>query len=113
MSQRDEPVDLAMLYNQLWDIKQDTIHSFIPSVSKWLKTKSKVLNVPHSYLAIPLIVAVSHLLRQSEVRILDGEHSQPCIVYGLVAGKIGTNKSGAMEVVRRLIDKNYTRISIR
>ena len=95
---------------------------FPHDVADWIKTNSIRLGVPDQYIAIPLLVAVSYLARntvvkyvldlEEEERTVDEEiicaemdlHVEPIILYGVVAGESGTNKSGSLNLISNLVD---------
>ena len=85
---------------------------FPPEYVRWIRLMSTKLGVNELYIALPLIVSVAYCTQHSSARYVmknnAGEdvvlHEEPLILYGLVAGESGTNKSGAIKILMDLID---------
>lgn len=82
---------------------------------KWVKMEATKLGVHDVYITYPLLVAVSYLSQHSEASYLikneAGDvinlHTEPLILYGLVCGDSGSNKSGAIKVIMDIVDSIY------
>ena len=59
--------------------------------------------MPYLYLTYPLITAAAYTLGVSEVMVTDN-YREPVILYTLVSGRSGTNKTGSLSMVRRLVE---------
>ena len=98
------PVDIYReTLTESWNVGINLNDSFPPAIRQWINTTSKKLGVPFLYIGYPLLTAVAHLLGQSEVEVTD-DYREPVIIYSLVSGRSGTNKSGSLAVIRRLLE---------
>ena len=86
-----------------WAVPLDVDKTFPPKIVEWLKNKAKELGVPFVYVAYPLITATAHCLGVSQVRVTNN-WLEPIIIYALVSGRSGTNKSGALSSIKRIVD---------
>lgn len=88
---------------QLWSVKFNVRDFFPNEIADWVHFKSKILGVPEPYIAIPIIVATAYLCQHTYISVGGGMHIEPIMVYGLVAGRSGTNKSAAMSSVMSMV----------
>ena len=77
-------------------------NSFPEPVNLWVSTKSNSLGVPYEYIAYPLLSAISYSMGTSFVNVTS-KYKEPIIVYTLVAGRSGTNKSASLELAKNLV----------
>ena len=98
----------------------------------WIRLHSTRLAVPETYLAKPLLVSIAYLSQRScatyrmkievdeedeaddDENIVvedDGKkyviiefHSEPLILYGVISGESGTNKSAALNIFAKIIE---------
>ena len=71
-------------------------------VNSWILNKSKSLGVPFEYIAYPILSAVSYAMGKSVVNVTP-KYKEPVIIYTLIAGRSGTNKSASLEVAKNLV----------
>ena len=91
------------LLNQIWKIELDVANLFPASITEWIRVTSKQLGVPFIYIAYPLITGVAHLLGHSTVKVTE-TYKEPIIIYTLISGRSGTNKSGSLACIRKLME---------
>ena len=63
MNGKDKLFNLKEFLEGCWSVPQDLTDAFPTDIKRWITVRSKTLAVPESYLALPLITFVSHLLR--------------------------------------------------
>ena len=88
-----------------WDVPVEIENGnlFEETITKWLRKKSIELGVPMMYLAYPLLSAMAHTLGKSVVEVTE-TYKEPIIIYSLVSGRSGTNKSGSLSLIKKLVD---------
>lgn len=86
-----------------WDVTLAVENAFPEEITTWIKKKSTELGVPFSYLAYPLLTAAAYCLGESKVEVTES-YSEPVILYTLVSGRSGTNKTGCLTMIRKLIE---------
>ena len=86
-----------------WNVTLDIENVFPPKICEWVNVTSTKLGVPCVYVAYPFISAVAYMLGVSEVQVCES-YREPVIIYSLVSGRSGTNKSGSLSVIRKLIE---------
>ena len=99
-----DDVQLRNMLEGLWDIPYNCNDWFPGDIYQWVKREATVLGVPEAYIAIPLVVATGHLAQHVRVEV-DSSHTEPTIIYGLVAGRSGTNKSAALGRIADMVDE--------
>uniref|UniRef100_A0A7M5XL40 DUF3987 domain-containing protein n=1 Tax=Clytia hemisphaerica TaxID=252671 RepID=A0A7M5XL40_9CNID len=98
-------VDDAEYKNALhscWSIETDFAKWFPDEIAEWIQYQSTILGVAQPYLSIPLLVAVSYCSHQCSVTA-GANHTEPLILYGLVVGRSGTNKSAALHKILDIV----------
>ena len=90
-----------------WAVKMDTQKSFPKPIDEWITVEKKKLGVPYSYLAYPLLTSASYCLGVSRVKLAES-YQEPVILYSLVSGRSGTNKSSCVSLFRNIINKIET-----
>lgn len=86
-----------------WDVPLDLDNTFPPEIAEWINKKSQELGVPFLYIAYPFLTAAAYTLGVSHVSVSDS-YMEPIILYTLVSGRSGTNKSGSLSLVKKLIE---------
>ena len=94
--------DYKRALNNSWDIPLDEENILPIEILTWLSKKSTELGVPKSYLLYPLITSVAYCMGLSEVVVTE-TYKEPVILYCLVSGRSGTNKSGSLNVMKNLL----------
>ncbi|XP_066929300.1 uncharacterized protein [Clytia hemisphaerica] len=90
-----------------WAVKLDTQKTFPTLIDEWITVEKKKLGVPYSYLAYPLLTSISYCLGVSRVKLAES-YQEPVILYSLVSGRSGTNKSSCVSLFRNIINKIET-----
>lgn len=75
---------------------------FPQPVTEWINRKCRGLGVPFQYLAYPLMTGVSYCLGESYVEVFKG-YREPVILYSIVSGRSGTNKSGSLSKINKFM----------
>ena len=63
---------------------------------KWISHHAIILGVPETYISVPLLVAVAYCSQHTSVKM--DFHTEPIVLYGLVGGRSGTNKSASLQL---------------
>ena len=87
-----------------WDVSLDANETFPEKIVKWINGKRLKLGVPFPYLCFPMITSMAYCLGKSYVEVI-GSYREPIIVYSLVSGRSGTNKSSCISLFRKIIEK--------
>ena len=87
-----------------WEIPFNIKACFPNDISNWIGKKATELGVPSSYIAYPMLTAASYALGRSKVRVTN-TYLEPVILYTLVAGRSGTNKTGSLKLVKELLSQ--------
>ena len=77
---------------------------FPSSIYEWIKHQATILGVPESYISIPLLVSVAYCSQHTTVNVAD-MHVEPLILYALVCGRSGTNKSRSLQIILDLLNE--------
>ena len=88
--------------NSCWNIQCSDGDMFPNEVSQWIAKQAIQLGVPSTYISFPLLSAVALTLGESYVEV-SKTYVEPIILYSLVAGRSGTNKSGSLNAITKLI----------
>ena len=91
------------ILKEVMDVDIDIYSWFPEEVSDWLTYHSTLLGVAETYLAYPLCTAVAYCAQHASVSLEDGMHVEPVLLYSLVAGRSGTNKSASMKKIMDLV----------
>ena len=105
MSSKQVEVTVEMYEEALtksWSIILNEMETFPDAVRDWLKLKATELGVPYAYIAFPLLSAVAHVMGKSFAQV-SANYEEPVIIYSLVAGRSGTNKTGCLSLISNLI----------
>jgi len=86
----------------VWNFKTDTKEWFPKQIADWVIHHSTVLRVPETYISIPLLVCIAYCSQHCTVTAGDF-HNEPLILYALVCGRSGTNKSASLQTVLDLV----------
>jgi hypothetical protein len=65
---------------------------------------SAALNVPHDYLALPMIALAGSAIANSRHIALTKTHTEPPAIYAVIVGPPGTLKTPALKILRRPFD---------
>lgn len=74
---------------ELWDVPFNLEALFPFKIRRWIEYNSKILGVPQSYIAVPLLVAISYCSQHTDISVGNGLHKEPALLYGIVAGRSG------------------------
>ena len=85
-----------------WEVQFDVEKTFPAEVCEWIKKKSTELGVPYSYIAFPFLTSVAYCLGASNVKVTES-YKEPIILYSLISGRSGTNKSGSLSIFRDIV----------
>ena len=85
-----------------WNVKLEIEKAFPENVNSWISVERTKLGVPYSYLAYPLLTSVAYCLGVSKVKLTE-TYQEPVILYSLVSGRSGTNKSSCVSLFRNII----------
>ena len=91
------------IVEQLMKIDVVTEDWFPPSVTQWIQYNSTLLGVPETYISYPLVSAVTYCSQHATVSLEDGTHDEPVLLYALVGGRSGTNKSAALRKITDMV----------
>ena len=72
------------------------------SIKKWMTKKCGELGVPLPYIAYPFLSLISYSLHVSTVKVSE-KWKEPVILYTLVSGRSGTNKSGCLASIESVL----------
>ena len=103
MAQFIEYGDYKQIVDKVSKIKMDNNKWFPPPVAEWIHYNATLLGVPDTYISYPLVSAVCYCAQHAIVELEDGMHQEPVLIYGLVGGRSGTNKSGALRKVTDIV----------
>ena len=121
---------LPNIRNEADDSSNPNIDNWFPEkVVNWIRLHSTRLGVPDTYLALPLLVSIAYLSQRScstyrmkveideadndDNIVIDEEgkryvtiefHSEPLILYGVICGESGSNKSAALNIFSRMVE---------
>ena len=112
MAKSHTPTDEATVKNiteELWKVSNSCKQWFPKEIHDWVFEHARRLGVPEMYLSIPLLITVSHLSMHTIIE-LDKLHKEESILYGIVGGDSGSNKSGALKMFSGMIDRIRTPI---
>ena len=98
-----EECQMANIKEELYKLPSTCSTWFPRKIHDWIRDHAKRLGVPEVYLGVPLLVTTCHLSMHSVVR-LDQYHKEELILYGLVGGDSGSNKSGSLRLFSEMID---------
>ena len=99
-----DDVQSRIMMEECWSIKSECKNWFPAPIYEWVKRHSTILGVPDEYLALPLLVATAHLSHHSHVKI-NRMYKEPIIIYSIVAGRSGTNKSGSLSLIADIVEE--------
>ena len=85
-----------------WNVPINENEIFPENILCWLVKKSNELGVPVSYLTYPLMTSIAYCLGGSSVRVTE-TYTEPVILYCLVSGRSGTNKSGSLSLMKDML----------
>ena len=88
----------------LWKLEYDIGNFFPAPIAKWIEHKATILGVSPTYIAWPLLITTSYAMQHTFVSAVNGIHVEPVILFGLVGGRSGTNKSAALNSVISLVN---------
>ena len=88
--------------NNSWNVNISESDMFPENILDWISKQALQLGVPSSSISYPLITATALTLGESYVEVKDS-YIESIIIYSLVAGRSGTNKSGSLSVITKLV----------
>ena len=103
ISQLDE-TQSRLLIEECWNINSESGKWFPTPIIKWIKRHATILGVPDEYLSIPLLVSTAHLSHHTCVEINE-LYKEPLVIYSIVAGRSGTNKSGSLGLMTDIVEE--------
>ena len=86
-----------------WSVKLTPTDAFPNEISAWIKNEQTKLGVPFSYLAYPILTSIAYCLGISKVKVAES-YQEPIILYSLISGRSGTNKSSCVTLIRNIIN---------
>ena len=86
-----------------WKVELSTTDWFPSKITDWVNHHATILGVPDSYISVPLLVSVAYCSQHTTVNVGD-LHVEPVILYALVCGRSGTNKSCSLQVILELLN---------
>lgn len=89
--------------NAALDVTFNVDECFPKEIAKWISYNSTILGVLKSYISTPLLIGTAYCAQHATVAYED-LHTEPVILYGLVVGQSGTNKSASLKVVLDIIN---------
>ena len=89
-----------------WNVSMNSENWFCEEITEWLEKKCAELGVPFPYVAYPFLSTVAYALGVSHVRV-SSKWKEPVILYTLVSGRSGTNKSGSLATIQSVLDSIY------
>ena len=98
-----EEANIKNIKEDLWKISQECSKWFPKKINDWIFEHSRRLGVPKTYLSIPLLITASHLSMHARIQI-DEKQFEESILYGIVGGDSGTNKSACLKMFSEMID---------
>ena len=99
-----DDVQSRIMMEECWSIKSECKNWFPAPIYEWVKRHSTILGVPDEYLALPLLVATAHSSHHSHVKV-NWMYKEPIIIYSIVAGRSGTNKSGSLSLIADIVEE--------
>ena len=87
----------------MWSTNLDIRECFPEQIYLWISKKATELGVPCTYIAYPFLTACAYALGTSNVCVSE-TYQEPVILFTLVSGRSGTNKSGSLNIVKRLVE---------
>ena len=86
------------------------VSGIVIEVDKWFPEEvadwtyhSTILGVAETYIAFPLCTAIAYCAQHATVKLSDDMHQEPVLLYSLVAGRSGTNKSASLSKILDMI----------
>ena len=107
MAKSYTPTEQTVLKNikeDLWKLPSSCENWFPTEIYRWVQQHSKRLGVPEVFISVPLLVSTCHLSMHAVVQV-DKYQKEHMILYGLVGGDSGSNKSGALNHINEIIDR--------
>ena len=87
------------------DVPLFPVSVFPDPLKKLIDEASLALNVPHDYLALPLLSLVGAAIANSRHIALKETHSEPPALYAVIVGPPGTLKTPALKILRKPFDE--------
>ena len=87
-----------------WDISLESKDTFPPNIVDWIERKRTKLGVPFAYLAYPMLSSMAYCLGKSYTEVTE-TYREPIIIYYVISGRSGTNKSSCVSLFRSVIEK--------
>jgi len=81
--------------NAALDVTFNVDECFPKEIAKWISYNSTILGILKSYISTPLLIGTAYCAQHATVAYED-LHTEPVILYGLVVGQSGTNKSASL-----------------
>ena len=104
-----DDADYKEAIRNAWKVKSITRDWFPQEIATWINHYATILGVPETYISIPLLVSFAYCSQHTTVNAGD-LHIEPTILYALVCGRSGTNKSSVVKIIKDLLDEieNHT-----
>ena len=99
-----ESAHVQNVIDECWKEPQSTSDWLPAEISLWTHEFHRIFAVPEHYLAVPILTIASHLSMHANVRV-DEHHQEPILLYSLIGGGSGTNKTGALSIFNDMLDK--------
>ena len=91
------------------DVSAFPISVFPASLQTLIEEGGNALNVPHDYLALPILALAGSAVANSRHIALTRSHTEPPCLYACIVGPPGTLKTPALKILRRPLDEIQSR----
>ena len=98
-----ENSEYRRIIEECTQIAVETNNWFPTPIANWIKYNATILGVSDVYLSYPILSAITYCAQHATVELEDGMHKEPVLLYGLVGGRSGTNKSAALKKITDMI----------
>jgi Protein of unknown function (DUF3987) len=86
-------------------VRRVPIDVFPTQLKTLIEEASAALNVPHDYLALPMLALAGAAIGNARHIALTKSHTEPPILYAVIVGPPGTLKTPALKILRRPFDE--------
>ena len=87
------------------DVSEFPISVFPASIQTLIEEAGAALNVPHDYLALPILALAGSAIANSRHIAVTRSHTEPPCLYACIVGPPGTLKTPALKILRRPFDE--------
>lgn len=97
-----DELDYKSALQEAWKVNNECKNWFPTQISEWVSYHATILGVPETYIAVPLLIALSYCSQHTFVKM--DFHTEPTLLYGLVVGRSGTNKSASLQLITDIVN---------